>query len=138
MSVAPDYPSLASAREHLKDVFDVAGSGRGVLMSRRGSMAAVVNADQLRAFVARTVPAGARVFAEDGRVVALMEGEPFVAEGATIDAAIDDLVEQLREYAEDWHDRLYLAPNHEQRWGLVTLVRLSTDTQLREWIESGS
>ncbi|MFC6009553.1 hypothetical protein [Nocardia lasii] len=34
----------------------------------------------------------------------------------------------------DWQDRLRLAANHRDNWGLVQLVCLSTDEQLREWL----
>ena len=38
------------------------------------------------------------------------------------------------EYAEDWQDRLLDAPNHVGNWGLVQLISLSDDNQLREWL----
>jgi hypothetical protein len=40
----------------------------------------------------------------------------------------------LREYAEDWQDRLLHAPNHRDNWALVQLITLSSDEQLREWL----
>jgi len=40
----------------------------------------------------------------------------------------------LREYAEDWQDRLLDAPNHAGNSGLVQLVSLSGDGQLRDWL----
>ncbi|MCW2642256.1 MAG: hypothetical protein JWP76_4562 [Dactylosporangium sp.] len=57
-----------------------------------------------------------------------------VADGATFDEAIDDLIDALREYAEDWQDRLLDAPNHGNNWGLVQLISLSDDEQLRDWL----
>ena len=50
------------------------------------------------------------------------------------DGALADLVVALREYAQDWNDHLRTAPNHHQHWALVTLVELSDDTQLLEWL----
>ncbi|WP_431927398.1 hypothetical protein [Nonomuraea jabiensis] len=44
------------------------------------------------------------------------------------------MVDALREYAEDWQDRLLDAPNHRENWGLVQLISLSDDDQLREWL----
>jgi hypothetical protein len=44
------------------------------------------------------------------------------------------MVEALREYAQDWQDRLLNAPNHRENWGLVQLVELSTDEELRTWL----
>lgn len=42
--------------------------------------------------------------------------------------------ESLREYAEDWQARLLNAPNQQDNWGLVQLVSLSDDEQLKEWL----
>ncbi|SEG42856.1 hypothetical protein SAMN05444920_102996 [Nonomuraea solani] len=44
------------------------------------------------------------------------------------------MIEALREYAEDWQSRLLDAPNHRENWGLVQLISLSDDEQLREWL----
>lgn len=44
------------------------------------------------------------------------------------------MVDALREYAEDWQDRLLDAPDHGENWGLVQLISLSDDDQLREWL----
>ena len=57
--------------------------------------------------------------------------------GQIIHAAHDSLllaVLALREYAEDWVDRLFVAPNHAGHWGLVQLVALSDDEQLATWL----
>jgi hypothetical protein len=45
-----------------------------------------------------------------------------------------EIIEALREYAEDWHERLLNAPNHRDNWGLVQLISLSSDDQLRDWL----
>ena len=52
----------------------------------------------------------------------------------TLDAAIADLIDGLREYAEDWNDHLHTAPNHAGHLSLVELVELSDDDQLRDWL----
>lgn len=44
------------------------------------------------------------------------------------------MIDALREYADDWQDRLLDAPNHREHWGLVQLVSLSNDEQLRDWL----
>lgn len=61
-------------------------------------------------------------------------GVPVAADGATFDGAIDEMIDALREYAEDWQDRLLDAPNHREQWGLVQMIELSDDVQLREWL----
>lgn len=137
MSMVADYASFTDARDHLKDVLDAAARGRVVTVARGRELSAVVQADRLREHLARTVSPDVRIAAEEGRVIALMEGRPFASEGASVEDALADLVLSLREYAEDWEERLQRAPNHAGAWALVQLVRLSEDAQLLEWFERG-
>jgi hypothetical protein len=65
-------------------------------------------------------------------------GTPVAADGATFDEAIEEMIDALREYAEDWTDHLRLAPNHRDHWGLVQLVSLCDDGQLTEWLTGTS
>lgn len=137
MPIAADYPSYSRAREHLKDMLDATATGRTVTIARDGAISAMLPVDPLRAYFFRTVSPRVSVFREDDSVVALMEGRPFVSEGTDVDGALADLVESLREYAADWEDRLQHAPNHHDAWGLVQLVKLSTDAELVDWLERG-
>lgn len=82
----------------------------------------------------RSVAPPAELTDDDGRWVASIPGTPFVSEGTTIDGALEDLIDSLREYAEDWEERLQHAPNHQGTWALVQLVELSSDAELREWL----
>jgi hypothetical protein len=93
--------------------------------------------DRLHAYFSRTVSPHVRVTREDDRTIAFREGRPFVSEGADVDGALADLPLLLREYAEDWDDRLESAPNHTGNWAVVQLINLSTDEQLLEWLERG-
>lgn len=127
------YDSYTSAREHLKDVLDQAEDGQVVTVRRDSATAAVVNADRLRRFLASVVPPCARVVAEAEGWSAYIPGLPVAGAGATLDAAVADMADALREYAEDW-PHLQHAPNHREHWGLVQLVALSDDDQLRRWI----
>ncbi|MBJ7308405.1 MAG: prevent-host-death protein, partial [Acidimicrobiia bacterium] len=79
-------------------------------------------------------PAGAVVTAEAGGWSAFLPGLPISGEGEDLDAAIDDLIDALRDYAADWNDRLHVAPNHQDNWAVAALVELSTDEQLRSWL----
>ena len=44
----------------------------------------------------------------------------------------------LREYAEDWNERLRLTPNHAPHRSVVALIELSDDVQLRDWLLGGT
>ena len=130
---AVHYDSYTKAREHLKDVLDQAENGQVVTVRRESATAAVLDAGRLRHFLASVVPPCAKVVAEAEGWSAFIPGLPVAGAGATYDAAIADMADALREYAEDW-PRLQHAPNHRQHWGLVQLVALSDDDQLRQWI----
>lgn len=137
MSLTADYGSFTEARSHLKEVLDATARGRTVTVRRDDQISAVMPVELIRAHFFRTLVPGVNVTREDGRTIALMEGLPFVSEGADVDGALADLALSLREYADDWEDRLQHAPNHASNWALVQLVKLSTDGQLRDWFERG-
>jgi hypothetical protein len=130
---AVHYESYTAAREHLKDVLDHAENGQVVTVRRDSATAAVVDAERLRHYLASVVAPGVQVVAEADGWSAFIPGLPIAAAAATFEAAVADVADALREYAEDW-PRLQKAPNHRERWGLVQLVALSDDDQLRRWI----
>ena len=107
------YATFNDARNHLKHMLDAA---------------------RLREQLA--VLPGLRVEAvsEAGGWSMFVPGIPVAADGATFDEAADEMVLALREYAEDWAERLRLAPNHAGNWALVQLVGLSDDAELRAWV----
>lgn len=101
------------------------------------SVACIEGVQQLQEFFFRAVSPRVELNHEDGRVIALMSGRPFVSEGATVDDALVALAESLREYAEDWEARLQQAPNHRENWALVQLIKLSSGDELLNWLEHG-
>lgn len=127
------FDSATDARKNFKDLLDAADRGRPATVRRDHHTAAVVDAERLRYFLARMEPQ-ASVTHDAGSWWIYFSGLPISADGATLDEAVDDAVTALREYAEDWQDRLSSAPNHEGSWGLVQLVSLSDDDQLRDWL----
>ncbi|MDI1459353.1 hypothetical protein QEZ54_00075 [Catellatospora sp. KI3] len=48
--------------------------------------------------------------------------------------ALDEAVDALRDYARDWVDRLFQAPNHSDNLGLVEMVTAADDNQIRAWL----
>jgi len=137
MPLTVDYPTASDARKHLKDVLDSVQRGRIVTVRRDELVSAVVPADRLRDHFFHTVSPRVSLTREDDRVIALMDDRPFVSEGADVDDALDDLALSLREYAEDWEDRLQHAPNHAGNWALVQLIKLSTEEELLAWFRHG-
>ncbi|RKT83481.1 Antitoxin of toxin-antitoxin, RelE / RelB, TA system [Saccharopolyspora antimicrobica] len=128
------FDSYTEARAHLKDLLDAAERGRAATIRRDSALTAVVDVERLRYFLASLVPSRAEAVSEADGWSVFIPGLPVAADGDTFDEAIDEMVVALREYADDWHDRLLDAPNHRENWGLVQLVSLSDDEQLRDWL----
>lgn len=131
---AVHYESYTEARVHFKDLLDAAERGRVATVRRDARTTALVDRERLRHFLASVRPAGAQLVAEDGGWSIFIPGLPVAADGASFDEALDEMILALREYAEDWQDRLLDAPNHAGNWGLVQMVSLSDDVQLRDWL----
>ena len=100
---------------------------------RHSARAAVVGTERLRHYLSVVTPWRAEMVAEGGGFSVFIPGVPVAADGSTFDEAVTEMVD-AREYAEDWQDRLLDTPNHRDNWGLVQLVSLSDDAQLRSWI----
>jgi predicted RNase H-like HicB family nuclease len=128
------YESYTEARNNLKNLLDAAENGMVATVRRESVTTAVLDAARLRYFLASVVPSRAQVVQESGGWSVFIPGLPVAADGETFDAAITDMIHALREYVYDWQDHLLNAPNHRDNWGLVQLIALSDDAQLREWL----
>lgn len=128
------YDSYTEARSKLKDLLDAAEKGQVATIRRDTATAVVLDAERLRQYLASVVPSRAQVVQEAGGWSVFIPGLPVAADGGTFEEAITEMVVALREYAEDWQDHLLHAPNHRENWGLVQLIGLSRDEQLRSWL----
>lgn len=135
---AVHYDSYTDARNNLKHLLDAAEHGLVATVRRDASVTAVLDAGRLRHFLASVVPSRAQVVQEGDGWSVFIPGLPIAADAANFDAAIGEMIEALREYAQDWQDHLLNAPNHRDNWGLVQLISLSDDSQLREWLVGDS
>jgi predicted RNase H-like HicB family nuclease len=131
---AVHHDSYTEARNNLKSLLDAAENGQVATVRRASVTTAVLDAARLRHFLGSVMPSHAQVVHEGGGWSAFILGLTVAADGATFDEAIAELVEALREYAQDWQDRLLDVPNHRQNWALVQLISLSDDDQFREWL----
>ncbi|XKK40674.1 prevent-host-death protein [Nocardiopsis sp. ARC36] len=128
------YDSYTEARVHLKALLDAAERGRVATVRRDSARTAVVDVGRLRHYLATVAPSRAQVVPEAGGWSVFIPGLPVAADGASFDEAVTEMVHALREYAEDWQDHLLDAPNHRENWGLVQLISLSDDEELRDWL----
>lgn len=131
---AVHYDSYSEARTHFKDLLDAAERGRLATVRRDTSTSAVVDVGRLRQFLAAVIPSRAQAVPEAGGWSVFVPGLPISADGATFDEAVVEMIDALREYAHDWQDRLLDAPNHRDHWGLVQMISLSDDDELRAWL----
>ncbi|NIK55509.1 prevent-host-death protein [Kribbella shirazensis] len=134
MSSQVEYRSAREAREHFKDILDAADEGRPATVTRDARRVAAVDADRLVHFLTSVRPSGAQAIPENDGWSIILPGLPVAADGATLDEAAAEMVDALRVYADEWADHLRLAPNHAEHWGLVQIVALSSDEQLRDWL----
>jgi len=131
---AVHYESYTEARTHFKELLDAAEQGRTATVRRDAGRTAVVDVERLRHFLATVCTSRTEVVAEAGGWSVFIPGLPVAADGGTFDEAICEMIDALREYAEDWQERLSGSPNHRENWGLVQLIDLSDDSQLRDWM----
>ncbi|TLG04763.1 prevent-host-death protein [Nocardia cyriacigeorgica] len=134
MSAVHYNNSYTEARSHLKDLLDAAGEGRVATVRCDTDDAAVVDAERLRYALAVLRPSSAEVVVDNDGWSLWLPALPVGADGATLDEAIDETVVALREYADNWQDRLRNVSNHREHWGLMQLISLGTDAQLRDWL----
>lgn len=126
--------SVGTARKNFKDVLDAAVEGRPVSVTRDHHHVAAVDADRLTYFLTRLIPANAQMVPEADGWSIMLPNLPIAADGATLEEALDEMVDALRDYAEAWTNDLRLAPNHVDNWGLVQIIVLSSDEGLKGWL----
>ena len=132
------FLSYTDTRNRLKEVLDTADRGVPVGVERHGRRAVVMDLALLYELLADS-PRLRRpeAVAEGGGWSVYLPGTPVAADGADLDEAAEEFVVALREYAEDWVERLRFAPNHAQHWPLVHFVSLSSDADLTGWVRGG-
>lgn len=132
------FLSYTDTRNRLKEVLDAADRGVPVGVERHGRRVVVMDTALLYELLAAS-PRLHRpeAVAEGGGWSVFLPGTPVAADGADLDEAAEEFVAALREYAEDWVERLRFAPNHAQHWPLVHFVSLSSDDDLIGWVRGG-
>jgi hypothetical protein len=131
---AVHYDSYTDARNNLKHLLDAAERGQVATVRRDAALIVVLDSVLLRNFLTSVIPSGAQVVQEGDGWSVFIPGLPIAADAGSFDEAIGEMIQALREYAEDWQDHLLHSPNHRDNWGLVQLIGISDDDQLRGWL----
>ncbi|WP_372698736.1 hypothetical protein [Arthrobacter sp. JSM 101049] len=130
----PRPVTYSQARVGLKSILDSSAHGGITEISSGDRRAAVVDSARLRDYLRNAVSFPVTVHREDNAYVLLSQGQSFAAEATTIDEAVDLLVDDLVDYAQEWPAHYSSASNHAHNWGLVQLVALSTRDELRAFL----
>lgn len=132
------FLSYTDTRNRLKEVLDAADQGVPIGIERHGRRIVVMDMARVAELLADS-PRLRRpeAVAEGGGWSVFLPGTPIAADGADLDEATEQFVTALREYADDWIERLKLAPNHARHWPLVHFVSLSSDADLTDWARGG-
>ena len=132
------FLTYSETRRRLREMLDAAESGKATGVERRGNRVALVERDRLHGLLTDSWRLGRpEVVAEEGGWSVFLPGTPIAADGADLEEAVEEFIDALREYAQDWEERLRLAANHEHLWPLVMFVAMSSDAEVANWVYSG-
>ncbi|WP_116115761.1 prevent-host-death protein [Austwickia chelonae] len=128
-----EFATVTEARAGFKAMFEAAQNGGAGLVHRDGHRFALVDADRIADALHAALPITPEVYFEEDVVGLALPGAPFAAEGNDLEEAAEEMIEALREYAQDWEE-LRHAPNHAHLSLLVLFVVISTNEKLKAWL----
>lgn len=133
------YATLTETRSHLPEILDAAEAGIPAWFERRGVGFVVAPKEFYTSVLSGSVPRP-EVYPGGGSWTFILPGTPIATEAVLFDEALEDFIDALKEYAEDWlvNEVLRNAPSHRDNRGLVQLVTLLTEEELREWVGGGA
>lgn len=109
------------ARDHFKDLLDAAESG-GVAVINRDIPVVMVRRDSFDRLVALRAPLDVKAAVSDNQFAFWLEGVPVHAAASDLDAAEDEFLNALIDYADAWFETLRHAPNHAKNGDLALRV----------------
>ena len=133
-SLASTQVQFTWAKAHLSAVYDEVDDGHGVRVVRRHKSRplALVGADDLAALLAVTHPFTSTLSrGDDGQVAVWLEEFAIYGRGDDVDAALDDLLDEVDTYLAEWEEHLRHAPDHAQRAWWVRRIQLAADRDAR-------
>lgn len=133
--MAERYP-FSVARREFSSLYDRVEQGAMAIVRRRGSKPiAIVDAAEQTRLLARSFPFSVQVRVGRDYVALWVDDLPVHAHADNLEAATDELVQELIQYAEDWEEQLRFAPNHGDAWGFVRRIQLAGNAEaIREML----
>ncbi len=131
-----EYRSISAARSAISEIYNTAERNLAVGITRENDVpVAVIRQDHLKKALQALCLLQPQVrFSSDGAVSMWLDGLPVSGQGESFDAAGQDLIDSLRDYAKTWIEELRDYPNHKNRWDVVNLVLLSNDDEMRVFL----
>jgi hypothetical protein len=131
-----DY-TTSDARSHMRQVLDAAAAGIPQRVRRDTSGFVIVSEDLFaRVLSLSSIVPIPEVHPEDDGWTLVLPGAPVAAEAVDFNETVDDFIDALREYADDWigDEHVRRAPSHRDNAPLVQFIHSSTDEDLRNWV----
>ena len=131
-----EYRSISAARSAISEIYNTAERNLAVGITRENDVpVAVIRQDHLKKALQALCLLQPQVrFSSDGAVSMWLDGLPVSGQGESFDAAGQNLIDSLRDYAKTWIEELRDYPNHKNRWDVVNLVLLSNDDEMRVFL----
>lgn len=136
MSHILEYKSISAARSAISEIYNTAERHLAVAITRENDAPiTVIRQDHLKKALEALCLLEPQVrFSSDGEVSMWIDGLPVSGQGESFEAAGQEIIDSLRDYAKTWIEDLRDYPNHKDRWDVVNLVLLSSDDELRAFL----
>ncbi|MEX2549233.1 MAG: hypothetical protein WD638_03320 [Nitriliruptoraceae bacterium] len=132
------YVGFTQAKSGLSGLFDELERGHGarVVERRKSPAIALTGRNELLELLSEKAPFSTKMSrAEDGTVSVWLNELDIYGRGASIAEAVQDLLDEVDDYVEDWEAILHDAPNHQSRAWWVRRVQLARDPdELRQML----
>lgn len=119
------------AKAGFSTVYDEVERVGAVVVERRKSQPlALVRRDELAALLAERCPFTTKTSRAADRTISIwLDQLDLYGRGASITEAVDDLLDEVEDYVEEWERSLRTAPNHEARRWYVHRLQLAGDRE---------
>jgi PHD/YefM family antitoxin component YafN of YafNO toxin-antitoxin module len=130
---------FTEARKELSDVFDtVVIKQRPVVINRRKDAVALIEREQLKELLSRYTAAAEELPEKDGSMTIAIDELDIAVNGLNKEAAVKDLIEELRTYATNYLERITLfleSPNRRSHYPFILRILLAdNDDELMQLV----
>lgn len=124
----PSRLQFTQAKARLSEVFDdvVRNHAARVIERQKSTPLVLLERDALADLLANDFPFTTRMTrSEDGIVSIWLDQFDIYGRGEDIPAALEDLLDEVEDYVEEWEEDLHRAPNHANRQWWVCRIQMA-------------